>query len=107
MRAVSKQPVAVYVDSCPQDLKDEYHGGLIEFHRWPAGAKGEKPAHAVVLVGYGKDENGNPFWKIKNSWGREWGDRGFGYLRRGCNEKGGVAGITKYCSLSPIIRSYS
>ncbi|WVZ72465.1 LOW QUALITY PROTEIN: hypothetical protein U9M48_020921 [Paspalum notatum var. saurae] len=89
MRAISKQSVAVYT-AAPLKLKKTYRGGLIEFHHWPAGQKGEKPRHAVVVVGYGKDDNGNLYWKVKNSWGNQWGDRGFGYLRRGSSDKGGM-----------------
>eukprot|EP00408_Alexandrium_pacificum_P064717 CAMPEP_0171176652 /NCGR_PEP_ID=MMETSP0790-20130122/11844_1 /TAXON_ID=2925 /ORGANISM="Alexandrium catenella, Strain OF101" /LENGTH=437 /DNA_ID=CAMNT_0011641545 /DNA_START=62 /DNA_END=1375 /DNA_ORIENTATION=+ len=32
-------------------------------------------SHAVVLYGFGK-VNGHKFWRIKNSWGQDWGERG-------------------------------
>lgn len=32
--------------------------------------------HAVLLVGYGKGE-AKAYWKIRNSWGTEWGEGGF------------------------------
>jgi C1A family cysteine protease len=35
--------------------------------------------HAVVIVGY-KSGMG---WRIKNSWGSQWGEEGFGWIAEG------------------------
>ncbi|XP_047518139.1 cysteine proteinase B-like isoform X1 [Pieris napi] len=62
-------------------------------------SKPEDLNHAVLIVGYSAYEyNGRitPYWIIKNSWGSEWGDRGYYYLVRGRN----ACGISKDVSFS-------
>lgn len=52
-----------------------YNGGII---KTPEGQRGGTPDHAVVLYGYGYDEEEKRgFWVIRNSWGKEWGESGF------------------------------
>lgn len=43
--------------------------------------------HQVMIVGYGS-ENGVDYWKIKNSWGTDWGEAGFCRIVRGSNRCG-------------------
>ena len=44
--------------------------------------------HAVAVVGYGVSKNNVPYWIVKNSWGSDWGDKGFFFLRRGRGDCG-------------------
>eukprot|EP00439_Symbiodinium_sp_Y106_P040846 s264_g5.t1 len=53
---------------------------------------GIKIDHGVLLVGYGTD-GGTNYWIIKNSWGVQWGESGFGRLQRG------VSGVTGECGI--------
>jgi len=41
----------------------------------------EQVNHAVAVVGYG-DNRGNLYWKVRNSWGSHWGDKGYMYMDR-------------------------
>lgn len=49
------------------------------------------PNHGVLLVGYGTNKRGEEYWKVKNTWGKQWGVNGYGYMARNRNNNCGVA----------------
>ncbi|KAM4893080.1 pro-cathepsin H isoform 2-T2 [Sylvia borin] len=56
----------------------------------------DKVNHAVLAVGYG-EEDGIPYWIVKNSWGRLWGMQGYFLIERGKNMCGLAA-----CASYPV-----
>ncbi|KAL6603470.1 hypothetical protein ACP70R_043831 [Stipagrostis hirtigluma subsp. patula] len=102
MKATARQPIVVGAAPMPDELDQDYKGAIIEFEQWPP--SDSKTGHALLVVGYGEDENGK-FWKVKNSRGTKWGKGGFAYLRRGVSDRRGVAGIVASRGFYPILNS--
>jgi cathepsin F len=71
-----------------------YEGGVLTSGL--LGCDGHSLDHAVLVTGYG---NGGlitsvDFWNVKNSWGADWGEKGYFRLQRGV----GLCGINNAVS---------
>lgn len=102
MKAVARQPIAIAVDSFPSEAT--YKGGIIKLDDWPPATELRySSCHAILLVGYGVDAEGARFWKVKNSRGTGWGDKGYAYLQRGIPGTEGVGGMYRHWAFYPIM----
>lgn len=79
--ALNKAPVSVTVDA-GSSVFQSYRSGILS-----SSSCGTSLNHAVLGVGYGT-ENGVDFFKIKNSWGSGWGDKGYIRIKATSGSKG-------------------
>ncbi|CAB1119136.1 unnamed protein product [Ectocarpus sp. CCAP 1310/34] len=91
MEAVAQQPVSIAIEADQMSFQ-LYSGGVL------TAACGTNLDHGVLLVGYGVSEDGVKYWKVKNSWGPEWGAEGYILLKREADQEGGECGILEQAS---------
>lgn len=82
MNAIAQQPVSVAVEA-DQNSFQLYSSGVM------TAACGTALDHGVLAVGYGST-GGQNFYKVKNSWGTDWGMSGYILLGRGPQYNGGA-----------------
>ncbi|CAO2177850.1 unnamed protein product [Urochloa humidicola] len=84
--AVVRQPVAVGIYVKPEF--QNYKSGVIN---WPCNL--EKVNHDVTVVGYGAEHCGRKYWIVKNSYGEDWGEKGYFRLERRVEDEQGTSCI--------------
>jgi cathepsin L len=93
--AIVQQPVSVAVEA-DQDVFQFYTSGVM------TSTCGTALDHGVLAVGYGTDA-GSDYYKVKNSWGADWGMKGYILLGRGATfNPSGQCGIQMMASY-PVV----
>lgn len=80
--ALIRTPVSVSVEA-DNRIFQFYKSGVLD-----ASSCGDDLDHGVLLVGYGFTDDGQTYWRIKNSWGMDWGEGGYARLSRVSNTCG-------------------
>jgi cathepsin L len=76
MNAVAEiGPVSIVVDA---STWSRYQSGIFD----GCDPENIKLDHAVQLVGYGEEENGDKYWIVRNSWSPAWGEKGYIRIKR-------------------------
>jgi len=92
--AVAIGPVSVAIEA-DQSGFQFYKTGVF------GGKCGNKLDHGVLVVGYGSD-GGKSYWKVKNSWGASWGEKGYIRLAKDVSSKSGQCGLASQPSYPTI-----
>ncbi|KAG9445527.1 hypothetical protein H6P81_011655 [Aristolochia fimbriata] len=91
LKAAANQPISVAIDAGGEDFQF-YSEGVF------AGACGTDLDHGVAVVGYGATTDRTKYWIVKNSWGTEWGEKGYIRMQRDVPAKEGLCGIAMEAS---------
>lgn len=93
-QAVYTSPVSIAIEA-DTSIFQSYSSGVMD-----SVSCGTSLDHGVLVVGWGT-LNGKKYWKVKNSWGSSWGDRGYILLGRGNN----ICGLATEPSYPVITKS--
>lgn len=69
--AIAVGPVSVTVEA-DTSVFQGYTGGVLNSKEC-----GVMLDHAITAVGFGKTEEGQEYYIVRNSWGPDWGDKGY------------------------------
>jgi len=96
-KALQSGPVSVAIDASASSFS-YYSSGTIQAYEC-----GTSLDHAVNVIGYGSDSNGD-FWLLRNSWGTGWGLSGYMKFARTDYDGPGTCGVLKQGSY-PLVKA--
>jgi cathepsin L len=90
--AVAIGPVSVAIEA-DQESFQFYQSGVFDDPDC-----GDELDHGVLVVGYDVSEDNKRYWIVKNSWGDDWGDKGYILMVRSADGEEGECGINMAAS---------
>lgn len=91
--ALQDGPVAATIRAGSRVFRD-YANGILESKSCTSAFPDHEYDHGVLVIGYGQTILGLPYFLVKNSFGKSWGNQGYAMISAADNgEVGGTCGI--------------
>lgn len=77
-------PVVIGIEVYPS-FYDFWNRDRDAVYTGPSAGEKDPGGHAVVITGWGVAKDGTKYWRVRNSWGPSWGNKGYFQIQRGNN----------------------